>query len=356
MFGTSHTYFAGSPVVIDISGLVWSGSSPFNIIKVNVYDSDGETVGDFHADTSGQSEISFDIQSALRALWADYAFDNEIAAAKAALKATSVDGQYYTREYRSYSIDLYKEYLDSTDNEFSSAKCSLTEDAGKCMIGCMTEWERYKVAAKESADASSLEKTNLRFGDASTKPHPTTVNPNVFPERVGADSITSWVDVSNDGTTSYFYPAKAEQAADSESAHPPYVLRDDTQQYQDFLFVNRRGAVETCSALMKEAMDIEVEVDSYNHIERPSFIPKRSLFAVAKVGRRSWDMSSGYVTREWAEWWTQEFLKGSRHWMLLDGQYVPVIVEPSKKSVNIYDRSKQNMPYVDFTVTMALEG
>jgi len=35
---------------------------------------------------------------------------------------------------------------------------------------------------------------------------------------------------------------------------------------------------------------------------------------------------------------------------------VPVIVEPSKKSITIYDRSKQQMPHVDFTVTLALEG
>jgi len=42
--------------------------------------------------------------------------------------------------------------------------------------------------------------------------------------------------------------------------------------------------------------------------------------------------------------------------MLLDGQYVPVIVEPAKKSVSIYDRAKQQLAHVDFTVTLALEG
>jgi hypothetical protein len=32
-----------------------------------------------------------------------------------------------------------------------------------------------------------------------------------------------------------------------------------------------------------------------------------------------------------------------------------VIVEPSKQNVSIYDRTKQNMPHVDFTVTLAPE-
>ena len=39
-----------------------------------------------------------------------------------------------------------------------------------------------------------------------------------------------------------------------------------------------------------------------------------------------------------------------------NGTFVPVIVEAEKKSMNIYDRVKQQMPHVDFTVTLALEG
>lgn len=82
MFGTGKTYFSGSPVVIDITGLQWSSSSPFDIVRVNVIDKlTGNVVGDFHADTGGQSEIPFDIQSALRSIWADYDFANEVTAA-----------------------------------------------------------------------------------------------------------------------------------------------------------------------------------------------------------------------------------------------------------------------------------
>lgn len=348
MFGSGHTYFNGSPVVIDISGLEWNQNSPFKIVKVNVKYGDTD-VGDFHADTGGQSEISFDISSALRAIWADYDFETEVKAATAALTATSVDGQTASRSYRSYSLELYTEYLDSTDNELNSTKCEISPSAGQCMIGAMTEWERYSITNKEDADASSLEHDVPRYGDASTKPAST-------PERVGADSITSWVDVSNDGTTCVYYPSAAAVQADSTSAHAPIVLRDTTQKYQDFLFVNRRGAVETCSALILEAMNIDIDVDQYNRVERPSFIPTRSLFTIATGGRRSWEMSSGFVDRYWAQWWVQEFLKGQRHWMRIGDKYVPVIVEPAKKSVSIYDRTKQQMPHVDFTVTLALEG
>ena len=347
MFGSEKTYFSGSPVVIDITGLAWNDSSPFDIVRVNVLDSKNNVVGDFHADTGGQTAISFDIQSALRSIWADYDFSSEVSAATAALTATSVDGQSTTRSYRGYSIQLSTEYLDSTDNEFTTT-ASQSFTGGRCMIGALTEWERYNIGAKENADASHWEGSNTRNGDASTKPRTT-------PERVGRSSITSWVDVSSDGTTSVFYPSAAPSAGDGTEQHAPLVMRD-TIDYQDFLFVNRRGAVETASALMKEALNISAETKQYNKIERPTFKPSRSLLAIPSGGRRSWEMSSGYVDRDWAAWWTQEFLQASRHWMLLDGQYVPVIVEPAKKSVSIYDRTKQQLAHVDFTVTLALEG
>ncbi len=347
MFGTGKTYFSGSPVVIDISGLEWNSSSPFDIVRINVLDASGNAVGDFHADTGGQDAISFDIQSALRSIWADYDFATEVSAAMAALSATSDSGHSSSRAYKDYSIQLSTEYLDSTDNEFTTT-ASQTFTGGRCVIGALTEWERYNITNKEDADASHWEHTNLRNGDASTKPTKS-------PERVGKSSLTSWVDVSSDGTTSVFFPSAASSADDGTVQHAPLVLRDAID-YQDFLFVNRRGAVETASAQTKEALNISAETKQYNHIERPTFKPSRSLLSIPSGGRRSWEMSSGYVSREWAEWWTGEFLQSQRHWMLFGQMYVPVIVEPSKKSVSIYDHSKQQMAHVDFTVTLALEG
>lgn len=342
MFGSGHTYFAGSPVVITISGLEWGETvtSPFTIVRVYVY-YDGRKVGEFKEDTGGQTTATFDIKSALMAIWADYDFSAEVAAANG---TTSV-----SRSYRSYSLEVFTEYLDSNDGEFTRTS-SGTFTGGQCALGGFTEWERSIIPNDEDADVSYREHENLRNGDASTKPTES-------PERVGKSSITSWVDVSNDGTRSVFYPATATAGEDSQSAHAPLVLRD-SQEYVDFLFLNRRGAIETCSGLTKEAMQIDVDMKQYSRVERPTFRPSRSLMAIGSDGRRSWQMSSGFVTREWAEWWAMEFLGGKRkrHWMKYKGSFVPVIVEPSKKSISIYDKSKQQLPHVDFTVTLALEG
>jgi len=372
--GQVHTYFSDSPVVIDISGLYWGHTvtSPFTIVRVEVI-YNGKIVGEFKADTGGQSNISFDISSALKAIWSDFSFDNEVAAAKSAAAsegsgafAPTGDGyQTGVRLYREYFLRVYTEYLASDDGGVFTTTRYTDEDGntdipgGRCCIGSMTEWERMKAVEERggaaNADVSYHEHENRRNGDASNKPTST-------PERVGIISPTSWVDVQGGGTQCFYYPAGAQPDGDQQEHHAPLVLRDSVP-YVDFLFINRRGAVETCSGQTLESMGINVKVTQYSRTERPSFAPTRSLMAIGQDGRRSWQMSSGFVSREWAEWWAMEFLGGKRKqwWMRYpigdaNGTYVPVIVEPAKQNIIIYDRAKQQMPHVDFTVTLALEG
>ena len=370
MFGNGKTYFANSPVVIDISGLAWPATSPFCIVNVEVVynippltqegDTVNKTVGKFRTDTGGSSEISLDISSALRAIWSDYEFSSEVEKAQAATD----DGQAQTQEraMREYSLRIETEYIASdgafTKTVYEDADGNTLIPGGQCLVGGLTEWERSIVDDKANADVSYLEHSNLRNGDASTKPVSS-------PERVGRNSITSWIDVMRGYTKSVFYPkTTAGGTSDTTEPHAPLVLRD-SQPYTDFLFVNSRGAVETCSALMNESMNIDVSTQEYSRVERPSFQPRRSLMTLAQSGpRRSWQMSSGFVTCEWAEWWTKEFLTARRVWMLYTytdrgvqkRKYVAVTVKPAKNSTNIYDRTKQTMPSVEFTVTLALEG
>lgn len=351
MFGNNRTYFADSPVVIDIRGLRWpvNNPSPFTIVRVEVV-YNNKVVGNFHEDTGGQTTASFDISTALKVIWSDYDYtgtDGEVVKATAALTANS--GQKASRSMRSYFLRIYTEYL-AEDGVYTVTQCNVGGQTditgGQCLMGGMTELER-SIAVK--SDVSAFQNSNRRNGDASTKPTST-------PERVGSDSITSWVDLDSDGTTSVFYKNN-NGAADSTEAHAPIVLRDSVA-YIDFLFTNRRGAVETCSGMTKEQMGINGNMQQYSRTDGPTFQPKRSLMAIGTDGRRSWQMSSGYVTREWAEWWAMEFLNGKRKqwWMLYRGRYVPVIVKAAKSDITIYDKSKQQMPHVDFTVTLALEG
>lgn len=353
MFGNGKTYFADSPVLIDVSGLDWgrSSSSPFTVVRIEVL-YNGLVVGDFRADTGGQSSISFDISSALRSIWSVEDFRDEVADAQSACGGSS-PSEPWTRGYKSYSLIVYTEYIDSRDGTFTTTSSGIIP-GGRCMTGGLTEWERSLLVEPSDADASHLSGTNRRNGDASTKPVSS-------PERVGRHSITSWVDIGAAGTQSVFYPSGAPFSPDSLQAHAPIVLRDPSVSYVDFLFLNRRGAVETCSALMLESESVEVSGETFARSERPSFRPSRSLMTISSGGRKSWSMSSGYQVRDWARWWAMEFLRSRLWWMRYpigeaSGRFVPVVVKPSKSGASIYDRSKQQMQSVDFTVTMGLEG
>ena len=366
MFGAEHTYFSDSPVVINAEGLEWPQDTPISVVRIEVLYNNA-VVGEFNEDVGRSSKATFDISSALKAIWNGYDFAEEVSEASIA-KSGRRNG-HYTRPVREYSLMVYTEYV-ASDGVFTQTSFG-PFTGGKCIMGGMTEMERYGITEPEEADVSSLEDTNPNNGDASTKP-------NTTPEKVGQGSITSWVDVAQGVTDHYFYirsenGSSSSDSSDSDSSssdssssdssssgsnpHAPMVLRDSVT-YIDFLFVNRRGALETCSAQMKEALSINVDTKQYSRVGKPSFIPERSLMAIGSDGRRSWSMSSGYQTREWAEWWTMEFLGGKRKqwWMWYNGKFMPVTIEPAKKTISIYDHTKQQMPSVEFTVTLALEG
>lgn len=341
MIGENSTFFAKSPVVVTLSNLNFPPESTIKVVRLDVI-YEGSVVGSFPGEVVGTESISFDISSALNAIWADDDLSGISTSVDSLVGATQ---PAVTRLARAYSLKAYREYIDSTDGVMTTDE-SDEYPAGRCLPGGLTEWERF---IAERSDVTVLLNSNLRFGDASTKPTSS-------PEIVGEDSITSCVAIDSSGINSYFYASNVQPDADNTNAHAPQVLRDSGAKYVDFLFLNRRGAVESCAAQMFEAMDVNVKATQYARVERPSFRPSRSLMAVASGGRRSWAMSSGHQTREWAEWWTLEFLMARRHWMRYQGRFVPVTVTPAKAQVNIYDRTKQQMPHVDFTVSLALEG
>lgn len=350
MIGADVVYFADTPVVITLSDLDFPPESPIKVCRVQVMSgSDNDIVGDFSAEAGNSTEISFDISSALRAMWNEYDFSGEIGKALEAISEQS--SAVYFRQPIPYRLKALTEYIDPLESLYMVTE-SPVYDGGECIIGGFTELERCNA---ESFHVNGIERANKRYGDGSTKPF-------TSPERVGKDSITSWTSVSFSGTRSIFYPSSMSGEEDDPggrllpyAGHPPFVLRDDVP-YVDFLFVNRRGVVESCSARMLESLGIPVESRLYSRIGTPSYVPSRNIASVATGGRRSWAMSSGYQTREWAEWWTLEFLMARRHWMLYGGTYIPVVVTPARKDVVIYDRTKQQMPSVEFTVTLAFEG
>lgn len=155
------------------------------------------------------------------------------------------------------------------------------------------------------------------------------------------------------------------------------VYVSPSSEFVEFLFVNRLGGLEDASAVTHESLGYEMSKKTFENISGLSEKPKEvSLRSICSNFRAKWEMSSGNVNKEWAEWWAGEFLTAERHWMRITktrlpismepfskvGEtpqnqiWVPVVVMPKGDSVTVYESSEGAALHVDFTVQLAYEG
>lgn len=132
---------------------------------------------------------------------------------------------------------------------------------------------------------------------------------------------------------------------------------EDNPLRREFLFENSLGVIEGVSCMVCESLSYSSESSEYSLVTSPSFVPVSSIQSEKSSSRAVWKMSSGHVSRSWALWWVNDFLQSPRHWLRLsDHSYLPVSITPDKDDISIYDRSKQSIISIDFTVTSGIEG
>lgn len=128
-----------------------------------------------------------------------------------------------------------------------------------------------------------------------------------------------------------------------------------TPDMRNFLFLNGFGLIESATAVTKESLSYETESEQF---VVPSEIGFRSHTRIASYAQQPFvtiEMSSGYVNREWAEWWINEFCTTRKAWMMADGRFLPVAIIP-EDTVDLYDRSKPDLLAVNFTVRCSFAG
>lgn len=140
-------------------------------------------------------------------------------------------------------------------------------------------------------------------------------------------------------------------------------------RYLHFLFVNSLGVFETVSAVMRETLSYNLTATTYHVEQAPSYQPQADRLTATPAGRSSFEMSSGYVTRQEADWWATEFLTGRKHWVRMGVQrtieggqmkqsslWLPVAVTPKDESVTVYNKEERMLPHIDFKAEVALSG
>ena len=120
-------------------------------------------------------------------------------------------------------------------------------------------------------------------------------------------------------------------------------------------FINGFGAVENISVRSKDKLSYEVSGETHSLVQEATTRPTDRRYATKSQPVGVYELSSGYVPQRWAEWYVQELLTSPRVWIQLGGRWVPALIEAEDDCV-IYDRTKPEMPHVDFTLRLAIDG
>lgn len=120
-------------------------------------------------------------------------------------------------------------------------------------------------------------------------------------------------------------------------------------------FINGFGAVENISVRSKEKLSYEVSGEAHSLVQEIGSRNTDRRYATKSQPVGIYEMSSGYVPQCWAEWYVQELITSPRVWIQIGEKWIPAIIE-AKDDCVIYDRAKPEMPHVDFTVRLAVDG
>ena len=132
-------------------------------------------------------------------------------------------------------------------------------------------------------------------------------------------------------------------------------FRTNTHGVHFLRFINGFGAVENISVRSKDKLSYEVSGETHSLVQGAVTRPTDRRYATKSQPVGVYELSSGYVPKKWAEWFVQELLTSPRVWIQLGGKWVPALIEAEDDCV-IYDRTKPEMPHVDFTLRLAIDG
>jgi hypothetical protein len=246
----------------------------------------------------------------------------------------------------------------------------LTSSEYKAIPGALTEFERFSAS---SADTSSILGSGrilsrkpageaVPFGTELYLPVVSTTSGTVS-YQLDCGDVHKDLSMYTGGTlvpasiridTSSLPMAELKVSFGFESAPVKYTVprRPDMR---DFIFINRFGLAESVTAVMRESLEYAVESNTYVVPSDINFRARTQTVNYASSPQASYGMSSGYVSREWAEWWVNEFTVCRKAWMVENGSLIPVAIIP-EESLTLYDRTKPSLIAVNFTVRFSFTG
>lgn len=327
----SNFLFCEDPIVVTVIPKQFSEGSTFRqiIVEVHVDNTNDPNIHDrthtFTLSAEGNEiPVVADISSAVRSVLAQHTYD-----AEAIVKGGTVDYPYVNIVVKSWEREMTEDF-----GVVDRAHTTLPSAEGKTVsvyMGRVGEYERWKYS-----DAHPIYMGNKLIGPSGKEI--------TFTTKPSGEIFTK----GQLCCTSHY------NGISVSTSVAEFVGYTDSRKRKVFLFVNSFGVFETVSVLTRESKSIPVSSSRHPLSQSPSYTPRPSITAYKHGGVPVWNMSSGYVNREWAEWFASEFLMARHYWMLYDGKWLPVVVEPDSDTVLVYDADDPSLLAVNFTVHSAV--
>lgn len=181
-----------------------------------------------------------------------------------------------------------------------------------------------------------------------------TTKPNV-PEikNIGDIHITSAYDPSNHIVTTTATPVISSSASSS-------LLPVSSPNRHQIIFRNSLGVFETFSVFSLDKKTDKVPSDAYPVITKPDYKPSLNILTQASGPQPTYSMSTGFIPADWADWFVNEVLTATYHWMLFPltnptTGTVDMILTPvylSADDIAATDKSKPTLREVKFNISL----
>lgn len=328
---TSGSILCGSPVIVSVTADSPGKNATFHRSKL-VVKAALSTNPDYEDyllswPASDGEVMEFDISSVLRSELKEHAYsalttDTAMPYIKYTLQAYDewmIDGIVYDKQ----NVRDYGGYLYSLGGLFTEVERSL---AGKT-----------KQLTKYSRKPATGEVCNLN--DLYLSAAPPSAPLDIFTQLTAGPTVS----------------ASTLSAVGPTQIHGRTVYVEDNPDRRLFQFVNGLGVIETASCITLESLSYNFTKERNVLNSYRSFKPSATRRMTRFSARQVYEFSTGPVTREWADWWCNEFLCAPESWVLMQGVWTPCTVEADDE-LKVYDRTKGDLIELTFTMQPDFSG
>lgn len=328
---TSGSILCGSPVIVSVTADSPGSRATFHRTKL-VVKAGIESNYDYEDyllswPANDGEVIDFDISSALRSELKEYVYsaltaNTAMPYVKYTLQAYDewmIDGIVYdkqnVRDYGGYPYSLGGAFTE-VERSFANSSKSLTKFSRKPAYGEVCNLDDIYLSAAPPEQ------------------------PLTMASQLTSGPVVSLFDLDTKG---------------KKEIHGRTIYVEENPNRMLFQFINGLGVIESASCISLESL-------KYNLSKERNILSRYRKFKTSATRRmtrfsatQEYELSTGPVNREWADWWVNEFLCTPESWVMINGRWFSCTIDADEET-EVYDRTKEAMTEITFIMRPDYSG